>query len=655
VDILVTRAARGKAPAPERLELERLLERYRQVVETTRDAIVITDGARDVLFANSAAHALFGAPPGGLVGRSVERLVPPESREEIARRHGRAWAGAPQRYETEVISGTGERRVVSIRTAPLGESGVTTGVVAGLRDVTAERRARDAMAESEARYERLVETASDAIFTIDRAGRFTSVNKTVETAVGRPKEQVIGLSFRDVLFPETVAVGERLFASMLEGKRGRAELTYAMPGGEQRVGSITTTPILENGEVMGCVGIMRDITEERRLTGHLLEREKLAAIGQLVSGVAHELNNPLAGIMAFAQILNVGAGASAEQRDAAETIQREAKRAAKIVSNLLFFARQRDPERGVTDLNTVMRETLEMRRYALRTQQVEVVTEFDPSLPATWADAFQLQQVMLNLLTNAEQALRGRAGPRRITLATRRAGERVEMSVGDNGTGIAAEHLYQLFNPFFTTKPVGEGTGLGLSISDGIVRQHGGEIRVSSEPGVGATSTVSLPFAQPPLGPARAEPHHPLPESPPRAFLIVDDEASIRTALAIYLRRLGHAVEVAESGASALTLLGRARYDAIFLDLRMPDLGGDGVYAALRASDAEHASRVIFATGDVDADNAREFMRAAGRPFIAKPFALNAVAALLERVARDGGARSVVSDEHHPPLGSQPR
>jgi PAS domain S-box-containing protein len=616
----------------------RELERYRTMVEATSHAIFVTDLERRVIYANPAAHALFGAAPGDLTGCPSEDLLPPESLAEVTRRHAKATAGEPQHYETVVLARGGDRRTVEVRNAPLREGGQIIGSVASLLDVTDERRARERVAESELRYERLVDTASDAIFSVDREGRFTSVNRTVEFAIGKPKEQLVGTHFREHLYPETLVVADRLFADMREGKRSRAELAYQMPGGgEHRIGSITMAPIVEDGRIMGAVGIMRDITEEHRLTEQLLQREKLAAIGQLVSGVAHELNNPLAGIMAFAQLLHASHSVNAEQRDAVETIYREAKRSAKIVTNLLFFARQRNPERTLTDLNQVMFDTLEMRRYVLRTQQVEVVTDFDPALPRTWADAFQLQQVVLNLITNAEQALLSHEGPKRITLATARVGDRAEMSVSDSGPGIPVEQLDQVFNPFFTTKAVGEGTGLGLSISDGIIRQHGGEIRVASRPGEGATFTIVVPVAEAPRerAPAAAPAVAP-PRDVPRTFLVVDDEASIRTALAIFLRRAGHAVDGAESGEEGLMKLKNRRYDGIFLDLRMPDMSGVDLYTRLCKSDPYHAARVVFATGDVNADGAREFLRGTGRPFLAKPFALAVVAELLERVARDG-------------------
>jgi len=611
------------------------LERFRRVVEAMSHAVVISDLKRCVRYANPAAHALFGVALGELEGCAVDDLIPPESLPEVARRHAAATKGEPQHYETEVIGPGGDRRVVSVQSAPLEEDGVITGSIASLLDITEEKRANDARAEIDARYHRLVETAADAIFTIDREGRFTSVNKAMEFVMERKKEDLIGHHFHEILHGPMGAAAAQLFEQNLRGKRGRAQLAYPMRSGETRYGSVTTAPIVENGQVTGGVGIMRDVTEERRLADQLLQREKLAAIGQLVSGVAHELNNPLAGILAFAQLLEGVPQSAEEQRDAIATIQREAKRASKIVANLLLFARQRSPERSPTDVNQVMRDTLELRRYVLRTQQVEVLTQFDETLPRTWADAFQLQQVALNLLTNAEQALRAHDGARCITLATRMHDGLLEMSVSDTGPGIPAAQLDQVFNPFFTTKAVGEGTGLGLAISDGIVRQHGGTIRVESREGAGATFTIVLPFQPPPAvaSPAPA----PAAESPgpPANFLLVDDEPAIRAALAIHLRRSGHRVDVAESGREALVKLTHRRYDAIFLDLRMPDMSGVELYARLRTDDPAHAARVVFATGDVDADGAREFLRAAGRPFLAKPFELAEISELLTHVARD--------------------
>lgn len=619
-------------------ERGRLSERCRRVIETTSDAVVITNLDRAIAFANPAAHALFGFPGSQLVGMRVADIVPAEVREDVADRESAALAGTPQHYETVVLRADGECRAVSVSTGPLretGESGSSeiTGVVASLRDITNERRASDAVARSEARYQRLVETAPDAIFTVDMEGCLTSVNRAFEEALGRKRDELVGTSFTELLESSQRRLVRQLFSETATGRRSQAEVRYRDARGELCTGSVTATPVVEDGEIRGCLGIVRDVTGERRLADQLLQREKLAAVGQLVSGVAHELNNPLAGVLAFAQLLEAAPGSVEEQREAIRAIHKEAKRAAKIVSNLLLFARERDPERTRTDLNAVLTDALELRRYVLRTQQVEVLTELDPALPAVWADPFQLQQVILNFITNAEYALKGMEHEKQITMRSWFANGRVYASVADNGTGIESAVIDRVFNPFFTTKEVGEGTGLGLSISHGIIRQHGGHIGVESVQGSGATFTIDLPLS--PL--ANAKPESTIVggrrSGASSTFLIVDDEHSIRRALVRYLMREGHTVDTAASGEEALARMAGRRYDAILLDLRMPDMAGQRVFEQLRAEDPEHAARVVFATGDAESDGARDFLREAERPFVSKPFMLPSVVRLLCDVA----------------------
>jgi CheY-like chemotaxis protein len=375
-----------------------------------------------------------------------------------------------------------------------------------------------------------------------------------------------------------------------------------------------------------------------------MQQEKLAAGGQLVSGVAHELNNPLAGVMAYSQLLLTApglalTGALAENidsRDALVTIHEEAKRAAKIVSNLLTFARQHQPERTLADLNRVVTDTLELRRYALRVRQIEVDARLDENLPLTWADPFQLQQVVLNLVANAEHALESWDGERRITISTaslcrvgRERGEVLVLRVADTGPGIAPEHLSKIFDPFFTTKPVGEGTGLGLSISDGIVREHGGRIRAEIGPSTGASFVIELPFVPPPDSELADIPHTPRGARPAQRVLVVDDEASIRGAVTSYLRAQGHAVDTVASGREALALVIQRNYDAILLDLRMPDMPGDALYRELNEVAPNAAQHVVFLTGDTQNETARSFLQSTGRPTVSKPFLLDELAAVL--------------------------
>jgi len=484
------------------------------------------------------------------------------------------------------------------------------------------------------RHGRLFEQAADGIFTLDETGHVTSVNLIMERTMGHRRGDLIGTHCCSLLDPLQKKIATRLFDATLAGKRQRAELTFKDVAGRDRIGSITSTPIVEHGRVTGALCIVRDVTQERRFAEELRQREKLAAVGQLVSGVAHELNNPLAGISAFAQLLDGAGPLNAEQRDAVETIQLEAKRAAKIVASLLLFSRQRQPERTGVDLNRVLNDTLALRRFVISTEQIEVITELERDLPQTWADPFQLQQVLLNLLINAEQALRGRKGKRRMTLRTQRKGDRIVASVSDNGPGISEEMLSRIFEPFFTTKPVGEGSGLGLAISHGIVRQHGGVLHAQSEEGTGATFEIDLPILM-----VRDEATHPaLPgvgaEIPrQRRFLIVDNEPAMRQALQLHLRRSGCFADAVGEPVAALALLATRTYGAIFLDLQLDALGAESLFTELVERDPDHAGRVIFATGDLESEPARNFLHGAGRPFVGKPFALATVAALLTQAA----------------------
>jgi two-component system NtrC family sensor kinase len=388
--------------------------------------------------------------------------------------------------------------------APLTERGATIGVVFSLRDTTDERRARDAVSKSEARYRNLFESATDAIYTIDPRGSFTSVNSAMSAMLGLPRDQLVGKGAFEFLDPEETKRVTQYFDAALRGEVQHYECHFRPASGDRLLVSVINSPIRSGEEVAGVLGIARDITRERgdaeereALRQQLTQSQKLEAIGQLVSGVAHELNNPLAAVMAYAQLLLGSSTLSEDERESADTIHREARRAARIVANLLTFARQHKPERRLIDLNEIVRNTIELRRYALRGQGIDVQTQLDPSLPHTLGDSFQLQQVFLNLIANSEHALRSVHRDRVITIRTWQAGASLSVSVSDTGEGIAPEALPQIFNPFYTTKEVGEGTGLGLSISDGIVREHGGRIAVESTLGVGSMFTVELPLTEP--------------------------------------------------------------------------------------------------------------------------------------------------------------
>jgi CheY-like chemotaxis protein len=288
-------------------------------------------------------------------------------------------------------------------------------------------------------------------------------------------------------------------------------------------------------------------------------------------------------------------------------------------------------------VNDVISSVLEMRRYALAVHGVELEEHLDASLPAIWADPFQLQQVLLNLVGNAEQAMAGWEGEKRLTVASETRGGRIVVTVSDSGPGIPDGEIDRVFNPFYTTKGIGKGTGLGLSVSDGIVREHGGSIRVES-PGRGAAFIIELPITVPPGAEAAnvvAEPEVTPSGNRSLGILVVDDEPAIRSAIVRYFAGLGHTVDAAGTGAEAHALLESRRYDTVLLDLRMPDTSGDAIYRELLERDPSHAARVIFLTGDVQSDSTQQFIDASGRASVMKPFSFDE----LTRVVFSQGSR----------------
>jgi signal transduction histidine kinase len=366
----------------------------------------------------------------------------------------------------------------------------------------------------------------------------------------------------------------------------------------------------------------------------LVQAEKMTVIGQLVSGVAHELNNPLAGVLGFAQLLQ-RQGPPASMVRGLGKIEAEAERCRRVVQNLLIFARKNKPQKSAVDLNAVVERALEMREYHLRTDGIVLVRDLDPVLPHVLLDENQIQQVLLNLINNAHHALIETQGPRSLRVSTRSAADRIVLQVEDTGTGIAPENLMKIFDPFFTTKEVGRGTGLGLSICYGIVQEHHGDIQVKSVPGRGTTFTIELPVAAEAAAPAP----DPGPESgtaTPRAgrILLVDDEATILEVIGDALRLDGHEVVAESNGAAALARLGHERFDLVLSDLKMPLMSGQEMFERLTQAEPRLRQRVIFTTGDTASPETHAFLEATGNPWLQKPFDLNEVRGLVRRLLR---------------------
>ena len=415
--------------------------------------------------------------------------------------------------------------------------------------------------------------------------------------------------------------------------------TSADGGGEADAGDDTPPNPSTTPNALQIDALLRDVSERKRLEDQtrdlyhqLLQAEKMAVLGQTISGVAHELNNPLASILTWAERLSKKP-ASETIRQGLDTILHEAERAARIVRHLLTFARKRHTTRTMVDVNQVVRETLTLRQHEQHLANVMVVDALAAGIPQVFADPHQLQQVVLNLIINAEQAMISVNGRGTLVARTWHEMERdvVLLELADDGPGIPEEVVSKIFDPFFTTKDVGKGTGLGLTVAYAIIQEHGGRISAHSSPGAGAAFRIELPTASVRARPAAAKPAVQDNVGAGAAVLVIEDEPALATAVAEALTDAGFIVTRAADGEEGLERLREKTFDVIVCDLRMPRLDGPAFYRAITASSPALARRVIFVTGDVAGTEAERFLEESGCRWLPKPFRL----ADLLRAARD--------------------
>jgi two-component system NtrC family sensor kinase len=378
--------------------------------------------------------------------------------------------------------------------------------------------------------------------------------------------------------------------------------------------------------------LVRDVSERKKiddetrdLYSQLLQAEKMAALGQTISGVAHELNNPLATILSWSERLSQTTPLDPGIRRGIDVILGEAERAARIVRNLLTFARKRQTTRSMVDVNQVVRETLNLRAYEQRLSNITVIPALAAGLPQVFADGHQVQQVLLNLIINAEQAMLGASGRGILVVRTWHDAEReaVVLEINDDGPGIPGDVQPKIFDPFFTTKEVGKGTGLGLTVAYAIVQEHGGRIRLESRPESGTSFYVELPIVGARLPPRAVRTRPEGAESIAGAVvLVVEDESALAAVVTECLLDAGYIVERAADGEEALARIDARRFDLVVCDLKMPRLDGRAFHRQLAIRAPDLAKRVIFVTGDVAGTDAEGFLEESGCRWLAKPFRL---------------------------------
>ncbi len=494
--------------------------------------------------------------------------------------------------------------------APFGDGDVTTlAAVAGQAAIAFQNsRLITLLSAGKHEWEQMVDAISPGICIIDGSGAVRRANRAFANLVGWPVTALTGRPWLTLLPP---AWAEPVGRALAKPGSGGGEIRA-----ERRIFNVTAHPIPGD---QAAVLLIEDVTETRKLQEQLIQSEKLSAIGQLIAGVAHELNNPLASVLGFADYLGEAAALPDNLVEPLRVIQQEAQRAATIVRNLLTFARRQEQDRRRLDVGPVLQRTVALLNNQLMGLKVEPLLVIEPRLPDIEGSPNQLQQVFLNIINNAAQAIAATGHGGTVVIRARPWLDGVAIDIVDDGPGIPDEIQERIFEPFFTTKGEGEGTGLGLSICQGIVREHGGRLTVKSTPNYGATFTIELPAARAPEAAAAAAPAGPGRKA---KVLVVDDEPHILYYMRATLESWGHTVDTAADGADALARLRRGGYDLIITDVRMPNLGGRELFERLRQDAPALAERVVFATGDTVRDDTMAFLERSGRPFLHKPFKL---------------------------------
>lgn len=486
-------------------------------------------------------------------------------------------------------------------------------------------------------WEQTVDAFNHAICYVDAQGDVRRANRVFAELIKLPVTALPGRPWLTLLPPAWADSIARLLA-LPEG---------GVPVEVRSGDRVLLVAAIPAGDPGAAVLIFEDHTEKRRLQEQLLQSEKMSAIGQLIAGVAHDLNNPLASVVGFSDLLGEAADVPPRLAEPLAVIRQEAERASAIVRNLLSFARRQEGERQLQSLRPILESTHQLLKNQLMASRIELTLEAEPGLPEVEVHANQIKQVFVNIINNAAQAIAStRTSGGRIDILAKCLPDGVAISIADNGPGMPPAVAERVFEPFFSTKSEGEGTGLGLSICHGIVNEHGGSMTVDpGGGGRGATFTVELPGAVRPLGQvpgaaaregARAPTRSSGPTEPaePLRILVVDDEPHILHYMQATLESWGHEVVLARDGSQALKRALIQPFDLIICDLRMPRLGGREMFHTLAQMHPAVADRLIFATGDTVRGDTLQFLEELGRPFLQKPFQLDELRRVLAAVVK---------------------
>ncbi|MGH7656471.1 MAG: hybrid sensor histidine kinase/response regulator [Gemmatimonadaceae bacterium] len=630
-------------------------QRYLLLVQSAPDMVMTFDQRGHFLEVNPATLTQAGYTWEEIKQLPNTSFFPPEDWPKIMDARARTLAGEIVEMDVRFVRRSGEVRWAQTRSASFRRSGESTALLVLARDITEVKRQTDAcqtdaLRDNDERFRLIVSALDLGFYTIDTEGRLTAIYGGWADQQRAAGKALIGSAAIELVPPESAEQHRDANLRALAGEDVTFHWSVIPPeGAPEQFYRAHLAPMRDaGGAIVGVAGVWTDETastlaalERETLRSRLADAERIESLGKLVSGVAHELNNPLAAILNFTEDLLADQRAG-DERMALEVIQAQALRSRTIVRDLLTFVRKGDrrlrkPETPGPIIETLVRAV----RPGLATQGVSFsATVEDPETPLV-LDRAGFEQVITNLLTNAAQSA-GAGGA--VRLVARRSGDSYDVIIEDNGAGIPDDHVARIFEPFFTTKATGQGVGLGLSVSLGIVQAHDGVLLAENRgaaAGGGARFTMRLPFS------STHEARPPLPKvlipMPPRSasLLIIDDEEPIRRALRRYFERRGWVVEEATDGADGVVKLERpdaeAVFDVVLCDLKMPGISGQELYNRLLKDRQGLARKFIFATGDAGAPDVADFLRECGVPVLEKPFELRALEEVAIRV-REGTA-----------------
>jgi PAS domain S-box-containing protein len=626
--------------------------RFTELFESLQEGIYITTPDGMIVDVNPALVRMLGyESKEELLKREVQEIFVDRTERKLVKEQVDSQATIQGR-EITLLRKDGTS-IICLNTAAVvrDNTGRVLRYQGALMDITERLEMERRLHQQQEFARRLIDSFPDLILVLDTAAHYTFISPRCIEVLGYEVSESQQMEFGGRTHPEDLPAALALYGDILSGKQTLASLEIRVRHklGDWRRIRFNFSPLCdEKGNIEGVVLSGRDVTDLKRLEEQLIQAEKLAAMGQMLAGVAHELNNPLTAVLGVTELLRERQGVDEPTRRQLELTHRQARRAARIVQNLLEFSRPASPQKKSLDVSSLVERTLQLHEHALRRNAIEVDFRPQPGLPAIVGDANQLIQVFLNLVTNAEQAIREVRDTGRIQIRLAQLANRIMVTVQDDGVGIRPEALPRIFDPFYTTKRPGGGTGLGLSICMSIIREHGGNIEAETLPAGGTVFTVSLPVAT-------AVPPESLPAAKElgqvagteavrstaellkgRSVLVLDDEEGLRSLLQEGLAAHGLRVVCVATVDEAIAQLRRSKYDAILCDIHLSAPGGfvvDGRKASTRLLDAggAHKPVLIFMSGDLveggDGSAGRDM------PFyLQKPFRISDVLALLREV-----------------------